>query len=126
MRMLIDAVGKQSSLIILQAVEYAQTDGGNPFVNFTRALKSDQQRLDRLESNITQVLVRLSTVELIRPKGLRAPVFMSGEVDRLMRTAHRLHELGEGISTDDRPTDVAIEIAQEEDGSLVVFPAVPA
>jgi hypothetical protein len=120
------AIALKRRVIILQAVDNAQTDTGNPFVNFTRALKADQQRLDKLESDIASVLQRLSSVELTRPQGWRAPVFTSREVDRLMRAAHRIHELDPGITADDRPTDVAIEIARNRDGSLVVLPAVPA
>jgi len=119
------AIALKRRVIILQAVESAQTDTGNPFVNFTRALKADQQRLDQMESGIAGVLLRLSSVELTRPHGLRAPVFTSREVDRLMRAAHRIRELSDGITTDDRPADVAIEIARDRDGSLLVLPAVP-
>lgn len=106
------AIALKRRVIILQAVENAQTDTGNPFVNFTRALKADQQRLDKLESDIARVLLRLSSVELTRRQGLRAPVFTSREVDRLMRAAYQIHELGDGVTADDRPTDVAIEIAR--------------
>lgn len=72
------------------------------------------------------MLLRLSSVELTRRQGLRAPVFTSREVDRLMRAAHQIHELGDGVTADDPPTDVAIEIARDREGSLVVFPAAPA
>lgn len=119
------AIALKRRVIILQAVENAQSDTENPFVHFTRALKADQQRLDKLESDIARVLLRLASVELTRPQGLR-PVLTGGEVDRLLRAAHRIHELGDGITTDDRPMDVAIEIAGNRDGSLVVLPAVPA
>jgi hypothetical protein len=77
----------------LQAVEHAQSDPGNP-----------------LESGIAGVLVRLSALELARPNGLR-PVFTPGEVDRMMRAAHRIHQLGDGVTVDNRTTDVASEIA---------------
>lgn len=120
------AIALKRRVIVLQAVENAQADEGNPFTNFTRALKGDQQRLDKLEANIARVLVHLSSLELARPRGLRAPVFTSREVDRLMAASHRIHELGDGISTGGRATDVAIEIARDRDGSLVVLPAVPA
>lgn len=120
------AIALKRRVIILQAVESAQTDTGNPFVHFTRALKADQQRLDDLESGIAGVLLHLSSLELARPQGLRAPVFTSREVDRLMRAAHLLHELGNGVSLDDRIQDVAIEIAREQDGSVIVFPATAA
>lgn len=119
------AIALKRRVVILQAVEHAQTDPGNLFENFTRALKRDQQRLDELESGIASVLVRLSILELARPSGLR-PVFTTAEVDRLMRAAHRIHQLGDGVAVDNRATDVAIEIARDEDGSVVVFPALPA
>ncbi|WP_217166423.1 hypothetical protein [Streptomyces sp. AC512_CC834] len=119
------AIALKRRVVVLQAVEHAQTDAGNLFENFARALKRDQQRLDELESGIARVLVRLSTLELARPHGLR-PVFTTAEVDRLMRAAHRIHQLGEGVVVDSRATDVAIEIARDNDGSVVVFPALPA
>lgn len=117
------AVALKRRVIVLQAVEHAQSDPGNLFENFVRALKADQQRLDKLESGIAGVLMRLSTLELARPHGLRAPVFTSREVDRLMRTAYRIHALGDGAAVNDRATDVAIEIARKKDGSVVVLPA---
>jgi hypothetical protein len=120
------AVALKRRVIVLQAVEHAQLNPGNPFENFTRALKADQRRLDKLESSIAEVLLRLSTLELARPRGLRSPVFTSGEVDRLLRTAHRVHALGDGVTLDSRVTDVAIEIARDKDGSVVVFPPLAA
>ena len=120
------AVALKRRVIVLQAVEHAQLNPGNLFENFTRALKADQRRLDKLESGIAGVLVRLSTLELARPRGLRSPVVTSGEVDRLLRTAYRIHALGEGVAVNRSATDVAIEIARNKDGSVVVFPALPA
>ncbi|WP_416978777.1 hypothetical protein [Streptomyces sp. T028] len=119
------AIALKRRVVVLQAVEHAQSDPGNPFENFTRALKRDQQRLDELESGIATVLVRLSTLELARPNGLR-PVFTTSEVERLMSAAHRIHQLGHGVTVDGRPRDVAIEIARDKDGSVVVFPALAA
>jgi hypothetical protein len=50
------------------------------------------------------------------------------EVDRLMRTAFQIRGLG--WATASRwaavPMDVAIEIARDKDGSVVVFPALTA
>jgi hypothetical protein len=120
------AVALKRRVIVLQAVEHAQMDPGNLFVNFTRALKVDQQRLNILESRIAGVLVDLSALELARPHGLRSPVVTSREVDRLLRTAYRIHALGDGLEGDGRATDVAIEIARNKDGSVVVLPALPA
>ncbi|MET9100688.1 hypothetical protein [Streptomyces antibioticus] len=119
------AVALQRRVIVLQAVEHAQSDPDNLFENFTRELKRDQQRLDELESGIAGVLVRLSALELARPGG-RRPVFTGNEVDRLMRVAHQIRRLGEGVTTTGRATDVAIEIARDKDGSVVVFPALAA
>ncbi|MFI6935717.1 hypothetical protein [Streptomyces sp. NPDC050287] len=119
------AIALKRRVNVLQAVEHAQNDADNLFENFTRALKRDQQRLDELESGIAGVLVRLSALELARPNGLR-PVFTTGEVDRLMRATHRIHQLGDGVTVNSRTTDVAIEIARDKDGSVVVFPALPA
>ncbi|CAM5646825.1 hypothetical protein SAVIM338S_06416 [Streptomyces avidinii] len=119
------AIALKRRVVVLQAVEHAQGDAGNPFENFTRALKRDQQRLYELESGIAGVLVRLSVLELARPNGLR-PVFTTGEVERLLSAAHRIHQLGDGARVDSRTTDVAIEMARDKDGSVVVFPALPA
>ncbi|MGW1255983.1 hypothetical protein ACWD5Q_12520 [Streptomyces sp. NPDC002513] len=119
------AIALKRRVVILQAVENAQSDPGNPFKNFTRALKRDQQRLDEMESSIASVLVRLSTLELAGPNGL-LPVITTGEVERLMRAAYRIHQLGDGVTVNSRTTDVAIEIARNKDGSVVVFPALPA
>ncbi|MFE1327094.1 hypothetical protein [Streptomyces sp. NPDC058741] len=110
---------------VLQAVERAQSEPDNLFENFTRALKDDERRLDELESGIAGVLVRLSTLELARPNSKR-PVFTTGEVDRLLRATYQIRRLGDGVARNGRPTDVAIEIARERDGSVVVFPALPA
>jgi hypothetical protein len=119
------AIALKRRVVVLQAVEHAQGDPGNPFENFTWALKRDQQRLDELESSIAGVLVRLSALELAGPQGLR-PVFTTGEVDRLMRAAHQIRKLGDGVMVNNRTTDVAIEIAGNKDGSVVVLPALPA
>ncbi|MFI1188306.1 hypothetical protein [Streptomyces californicus] len=119
------AVALKRRVVVLQAVEHAQNNPGNLFESFTRELKRDQQRLDELESGIAGVLLRLSALELARPNGLR-PVFMPGEVDGLMRAAHRINRLGDGVTVNSRATDVTIEIARNRDGSVVVFPALPA
>lgn len=119
------AIALKRRVVVLQAVDHAQSDPGNLFESFSRALKADQQRLDSLESSIAGVLQRLSALDLTRPQGL-LPVFSAGEVDRLMRAANRIHKLGDGVVADSRPTDVSIEIARDKDGSVVVFPALPA
>ncbi|MFE0575143.1 hypothetical protein ACFW21_23555 [Streptomyces albogriseolus] len=119
------AIALKRRVNVLQAVERAQSEPDNLFESFTRALKDDERRLDELESGITGVLMRLSTLELARPSSKR-PVFTTGEVDRLLRSAYQLRSLGDGVARNGRPTDVAIEIARDQDGSVVVFPALPA
>ncbi|CAL9389755.1 hypothetical protein SUDANB6_01234 [Streptomyces sp. enrichment culture] len=119
------AIALKRRVAVVQAVEHAQGEPGNPFESFTGALRREQQSLDALESGIADVLVRLSALELARPSG-RRPVFTNSEVDRLLRAAHRLHRLGDGAVADSRATDVAIEMARDKDGSVVVFPALPA
>ncbi|SEE98389.1 hypothetical protein [Streptomyces sp. Ag109_O5-10] len=118
------AVALKRRVVVLQAVEHAQDNPDNMFENFTRELKRDQQRLDELESGIAGVLVRLSALELAGPQGWM-PVFTTDEVNRLMRAAHRIRTLGDGIVVNSRTADVAIEIARDKDGSVVVFPALP-
>jgi hypothetical protein len=120
------AVALKRRVIVLQAVEHAQNDHSNPFENFSRALKADQQRLNELESNIAGVLVRLSTLELARPGGLRSRVLTASAVDQLMRTVYRIHALGDGAQVNESATDMAIEIARNKDGSILVLPAFPA
>jgi hypothetical protein len=120
------AIALKRRVIILQAVEHAQQDPGNPFENFVRSLKADQQRIDQLESGIASVLVRVSGLELTRSHRLKDLVITPGDVDRLLRASHRIHQLGNGVEVSNRVSDVAIEIARSRNGSLVVFPAAPA
>jgi hypothetical protein len=120
------AIALKRRVIVLQAVEHAQSDPENLFENFVRALKADHRRLDKLTSEISDVLLRLSRLELTRPRGWRSPVFAPGEVERLMRSAHHIHALGDGLISDGPTTDIAVEIARESDGSVLVFPAVAA
>jgi hypothetical protein len=119
------AVALKRRVAVLQAVEHAQSDPGNLFENFTRALKADRERLDALEAGLAGVLRRLSELELGRPRNLR-PVYTNAEVDRLLSTAHRIRRLGDGVVVDSPAADVAIDIAREGDGSVIVFPARPA
>ncbi|WP_086824980.1 hypothetical protein [Streptomyces sp. NRRL B-24572] len=119
------AIALMRRVVVLQAVEHAQSDSGNPFEHFARALRRDQQRLDELESSIAGVLERLSVLELARSSSL-VPLMHIGDVDRLLRAANRIRRLGDEVAADHRATDVAIEIARNKDGSVVVFPALPA
>ncbi len=50
------AIALKRRVIVLQAVEHAQTSPGNLLENFVRAFKTDQQRLDTLEVSIAVVI----------------------------------------------------------------------
>ena len=117
------AIALKRRVIVLQAVEHAQMDSGNPFEAFMRQLKKDQQRVNDTEAGIAGVLIKLSTIELGRPRGLRAPAFTPGQVDRLLQSVYKIQALGDGVTDDDQPTDVSIEIIRNTDGSVFVFPA---
>lgn len=119
------AIALKRRVIVLQAVDHAQQDTNNTFKSFIGTLRDDERSINELESGISAVLHRLSTLELKRQGGFRSPVFMQGEVDDLLKAVYRLRALGEGLTASPpNNSDVAIEIERSGDGSLVVFPAV--
>jgi hypothetical protein len=121
------AIALKRRVLVLQAVEHAQLeDASHPFKAFVRALQDDERRIDELEKGIESVLLRLSTLELKRRGGFRSIMYTPGEVDNLLKAAYRLRALGDGHNTGIYHADVAIEIERSSDGSLVVFPGVPA
>lgn len=117
------AIALKKRVLVLQAVEHAQMDTSNLFESFVQALKADQRRVDELEFGIAQVLSRLSALRLDRSHGVRDLMFSRGEVDTLLRTSHRLRELGQSVNVANPRSDVAIEMVRSVDGSLVVLPA---
>jgi hypothetical protein len=117
------AIALKKRVLVLQAVEHAQVDESNPFESFVQALRADQQRVLELESGIGDVLRRLSTLRLTRPRGVREIMFSRSEVDTLLSTSYRLRELASGVDDGARKSDVAIEIVRSADGSVVVLPA---
>jgi hypothetical protein len=121
------AIALKRRVLVLQAVEHAQQEGANhPFKAFLSALRDDERRVDELESGISSVLLRLSTLELKPSGGIRSLMWTQGDVDHLLRIAYRLRALGDGFRGGAHQSDVAIEIERSSDGSLVVFPAVAA
>ncbi|WP_341210583.1 hypothetical protein [uncultured Microbacterium sp.] len=119
------AIALKRRVLVLQAVEHAQLDGtGNPFKSFLSELRSDEQRLNDLESSINGVLLRLSSLELKRPSGLLKKVhYAPSDVDKLLTAAYRLRGLSSGLDSVGSHADVVIEIERGRDGSVVVFPA---
>lgn len=121
------AIALKRRVLVLQAVEHAQLEGAShPFRTFIHTLQDDERRIDELESGLSAILVRLSTLELKRNGGIRNIVFTHAEVDNLLKAAYRLRSLGSGLALGVGQADVAIDIERRVDGSLVVFPAGPA
>ncbi|OZF48307.1 hypothetical protein CH293_18540 [Rhodococcus sp. 14-2470-1b] len=112
-------------LAVVQAIEHAQLNPGNAFERFSGALRESSKRVDLLQNRLSDVLLRLSKLEVDRSHGVRDFVFKSSEVDTILRTSRSVRALGDKISKRDHRDDVAIEIARKKDGSLVVMPAVP-
>ena len=116
------AIALKKRVILLQAVEHAQLeDAGHPFENFIRTLRADEQRLEELQSGIAGVLRDLSRLELTRTHGIRDIVFSRGEVDELLRATYRLRRLEAAFDFGVAEGDVAIDIARDRDGSVVVL-----
>lgn len=120
------AIALKKRVIVIQAVEHAQRDPSNSFKNFVRALKDDQERIIKLESQIADVLRALGSLRVDRTRGIRDIAFVAGSVDHLLETTDRLRELGDRVEGGNGQSDVAIEIARNHDGSVVVFPALTA
>jgi hypothetical protein len=121
------AIALKRRVLVLQAVEHAQREGAShPFKTFVRTLQDDERRVDELESGISSVLLRLSSLELKPSGGIRSLMWTQGDVDHLLRVAYRLRALGDGLDGGTHQSDVAIEIERSSDGSVVVFPAVAA
>lgn len=108
-------------VIVLQAVEAAQGDLKNPFENFARSLREDQQRINDLEGRIENVLRRLSAIELRTPKRLIDKMMTRKQVDSLLDASYRLRALDPGAARSN--VNVIIDIEKHEDGTLLVLPA---
>lgn len=120
------SIALKRRVLVLQAVEHAQQDPGNPFARFIEELRDDERRVNELEQSLDSVVLRISALELKRHGGFRIPAFTPNEVDHLLHAAYRLRALGDDVATGNADTDVAIEIERNRDGSLTVFPAVAA
>ena len=117
------AVALKRRVVVLPGVEAGQRDSDNPFDNFVRSLRADQQRIDELEARISAVLLRLSAVELCSPKRLIDKVMTRGQVDGLLDTSYRLRALQRLARTPGAQADVVIEIERHSDGTLLVLPS---
>jgi len=115
------AIALKRRVIVLQGVEAGQSDLDNPFENFVRSLREDQQRVNDLELRIENVLRRLSALELRSPKRLIDKVMTRKQVDVLLEASYRLRALDPGRAASS--ADVVIEIEKHQDGTLLVLPA---
>lgn len=115
------AVSLKRRVIVLQGVEAGQGDQENPFENFTRSLREDQQRINDLEGRIENVLRRLSAIELRTPKRLIDKMMTRRQVDSLLDASYRLRDLNPGAHVSN--ADVIIDIEKSDDGTLLVLPA---
>lgn len=121
------AIALKRRVLVLQAVEHAQLEGADhPFRAFMETLKETERRVNELEAGIVAVLRGLSTLEVKRYGGVRSIYFSQGEVDDLLKAAYRLRAFGDEVASYNRQTDVAIDIGRRLDGSIIVFPALPA
>ncbi|MCW2741067.1 MAG: hypothetical protein JWR45_1489 [Blastococcus sp.] len=59
----------------------------HPFQAFLSTLQYDERRIDGLESGISSVLLRLTTLELKPSGGIRSLMWTQGDVDHLLRVA---------------------------------------
>ncbi len=117
------AISLKRRVVLLQGVEAGQSDPDNPFENFVRSLKDDQQRILELEARIDNVLLRLSALEVRSPKRLIDKVMTRKQVDSLLETSYRLRALGVGVGAVAPSQEVVIEIEKHSDGTLLVLPA---
>ena len=120
------AIALKKRVIVLQAVEQAQLSPGNPLENFVHALKVDQERVLKLESEVADLKHRLGTLRLDRSHGIRDGIAVTaGDVDHLLRTIYRLRdEFGARDEAGGTSSDVVIDLARNADGSVVVLPAI--
>ncbi len=117
------AVALKRRVIVLQGVEAGQGEQDNPFENFVRSLRDDQQRINDLEGRVENVLRRLSAIELRTPKRLIDKMMTRRQVDSLLDASYRLRALDPGHSADSLNADLVIEIEKHKDGTLLVLPA---
>ena len=117
------AISLKRRVVLLQGVEAGQSDPDNPFENFVRSLKDDQQRILDLEARIDNVLLRLSALEVRSPQRLIDKVMTRKQVDSLLETSYRLRALGAGVGAVAPSQEVVIEIEKHSDGTLLVLPA---
>ncbi|MGV6991247.1 hypothetical protein ACUY3U_07255 [Gordonia amicalis] len=118
------AIAMKRRVIVLQAVEHAQLSEGNPFERFVAILRAEQRDIEALERQLDAVLLRLSALRLDRSHGIRDVKFSSREVDKLLDTTRRLRDLGQTAQIAATQSDVTIDMVQEKDGSVIVFPAI--
>lgn len=116
------AIALKRRVLVLQAVEHAQSNEANPFETFTEALNDDGARIDQLENDIFELLRSLSRVQLTSSRRVVDMMVSSGDVDKLLSASYRLRSIGDDVETSNLAGDVAIDMVRNQDGSLLVLP----
>jgi hypothetical protein len=121
------AIALKRRVILLQALEHAQLNPTNRFERFTRRIADAEASVNRLEAGIRALLSELASLRLAAPRQLKDFLFFTKpEVDRYLGAARELRELAAEVEVVSGSSDVAIEMVPALDGSVTVFPALPA
>lgn len=118
------AITLKRRVAVLQAVEHAQLSNGNRFPRFVESLDRDQAAVDRLESDLIEILDGISRIPLRSPGRLLDTLMTRTQVNDLLDFSRQLRQLAEEESmTPDEPGEIAIEMVRRPDASLIVLPA---
>lgn len=118
------AVTMKRRVAVLQAVEHAQAAPDNTFPRFTSMLAGEQFAVDALESDLRDLLLDLSRLQLRSPGRTIDKLMFRGEVNDLLKWPTRLRQLAaeESSPMTEGPRDVEIALVQQRDGGLRVLP----
>lgn len=118
------AVTMKRRVAVLQAVEHAQAAPDNTFPSFTSMLAGEQFAVDALESDLRDLLLDLSRLQLRSPGRTIDKLMFRGEVNDLLKWPTRLRQLAaeESSLMTEGPRDVEIALVQQRDGGLRVLP----
>ena len=108
----------------LLGVEHAQAAPDNTFPRFTSMLAAEQLAVDALESDLRDLLLDLSHLQLRSPGRTIDQLMFRGEVNDLLKWPTRLRQIATAESSPmtDAPRDVEIALIQQRDGGLRVLP----
>ncbi|OAI39301.1 hypothetical protein AYO39_00455 [Actinobacteria bacterium SCGC AG-212-D09] len=121
------AIAFKRRVTLLQALDHAQLNPNNRFERFAHRMKEAAMSVDELEAGIREMLLGVASLELTPPRRFFDRVaFTPREVRSYLRTIEKARELSAAVDVIGGRSDVAIEMARDADGSVTVFPALPA